>query len=51
MKAGQIIAAVGSLLMAIGAVIAMIAGPTWLAIVLVVAACCGLAGVLAGRRG
>ncbi|MFI5723181.1 hypothetical protein [Streptomyces cyaneofuscatus] len=51
MKAGQIIAAVGSLLMAIGAVIAMIAGPTWLAIVLIVAACCGLAGAFAGRRG
>lgn len=51
MKAGRIIAALGTLLMAIGAVIAMIAGPTWLATILIVAVCCGLAGVLAGRRG
>lgn len=47
-KAGQIVAAVGTLLMAI---LAMIAGPAWLAIVLIVAACCGLAGAFAGRRG
>ncbi|WP_324793544.1 hypothetical protein SJX93_10070 [Streptomyces cyaneofuscatus] len=51
MKAGQIIAAVGTLPMAIGAGIAMIAGPAWLAIVLIVAACCGLAEAFAGRRG
>ncbi|MEV4908581.1 hypothetical protein AB0N46_28525 [Streptomyces albidoflavus] len=51
MKTGQIIAALGTLLMVIGAVIAMTAGPTWLATVLIVAACCGLAGVFTGRRG
>ncbi|CAD5945812.1 protein of unknown function [Streptomyces sp. KY75] len=39
----------GTLLMAIGAVLVMIAGPAWLAIVLIVAACCGLAGAFASQ--
>ncbi|MEJ1200443.1 RHS repeat-associated core domain-containing protein [Streptomyces sp. CCNWLW238] len=46
----QIITVLGTVLMVVGAVIALMSGPVWLATVLIAGACCGLAGVLLGRR-
>lgn len=50
MNTGQRIAALGTILMAIGAVVAVISGPLWLAAVLIAGTCCGIAGVAAGQR-
>ncbi|MEW2066317.1 hypothetical protein [Streptomyces sp. NPDC007346] len=47
MKFAQLVAVLGTLLMLIGAVTAVIAGPVWLAVVLSSGALCGLAGVMA----
>lgn len=49
-RVGRGIAMLGTILTATGAVVAVISGPLWLAAVLIVGTCCGIAGVAAGKR-